>query len=180
MLKPLDLNNCAPIGSFLKAHGVKGELVVELKAGLQFQNEENWGQGFVIIDKLPVPFFIEKNSVYRRNKKTLLLKFDSINTREQAQELQGCELYIPQTYIDENKSGILNQSIDNYIVTDLKHGKLGVVNQLIEIAMNPLIQLFDGEKEYLIPFNKNFVQEINVQEKTIAVKLPDGFLEIFE
>ena len=85
----ITLNDVYRIGTLGKPHGVKGEIAFSFEDDV-FDREEA-DCLFIMIDGLLVPFFIEE---YRFSSDVMaLMKFEGIDSLEQAMSLTGCEVY---------------------------------------------------------------------------------------
>lgn len=54
---------------------------------------------------------------------------------------------------------------------------VGEVEEIVNYGSGDLFSIKTGEKEILIPFNENFVKNIDTEKKRIDVRLIEGFLE---
>jgi 16S rRNA processing protein RimM len=171
-----DLKDFLPVGVFTRTHGFQGELILRLQAGeAEDIPEMEWV--FVEVDGLPVPFFVTQIRDLQEDKKILLL--DKVTTESQAKELTGCRLFIPAGKHAGKKfrnTGLTK--IKGYRVIDEILGELGIAEEVIAVAGNPLLKIISGEKELLIPAHPDIILEISAKKKTIRIHAPEGLTEL--
>ncbi len=164
----IDSEKLLKIGEFVKAHGIKGELVLKLSIEISESEIKEQGPVFVLIDKLPVPFFIEKIKKYGSRK--LLIKFKDYDNIAEIEELLGLYAFI-QT---ENTLSEQELNIEGFVVFD-KGKKLGNIINVEDFNGN-IVLTIDCCGEKLIPFNEDFILDINTETKEIILDLPEGLL----
>jgi 16S rRNA processing protein RimM len=169
----MDINACFKIGYISKTHGLKGGVTVVFSESGEFESLESV---FVEIKHSLVPYFIESFS--DRGEKGFI-KFEDINTFEQAEALKGCSIYLPKTVRPKLKRGdFYNDEVLGFEVEDVHNGFLGEVKEIIESGANRLLSVDRSGKEVLIPVNGPFIKSVNKSKKKIQVELPEGFLDI--
>ena len=88
----ITLNDVYRIGTLGKPHGVKGEIAFSFDDDIFDREDADYL--FVMIDGLLVPFFIEE---YRFSSDVMaLMKFDGIDSLDQAMSLTGCDVDYPR------------------------------------------------------------------------------------
>jgi len=123
-----------------------------------------------------VPYFIQSFS--DRGDKAFL-KFDDVNTTEQAANLKGSALYLSKTVRPSLKRGeFYNDEIVGFTVEDETEGVLGLLKQVIQSGPSRLLEIDYNGKDVLIPVNGPFIKSVTKSKKLIKVSLPEGFLSI--
>jgi 16S rRNA processing protein RimM len=171
-----DLKDFLPVGLFTRTHGVQGELMLRLESGKAKDiHEMEWV--FAEIDGLPVPYFVKQIRELQEDKIILLL--DKVTTESQAKELTGCRLFLPagKPGGKKNRKTGLNR-IKGYRVMDETLGLLGIADEIIAIAGNPLLKIISGEKELLVPAHPDIILAISDKEKLIRIQAPEGLTEV--
>ena len=159
------------IGKIVNTHGLRGDVKVVPWSDYPEIFEEI---GFVYLDKntkLQI-----KNVKYQKN--NVILKLDAINSIEQAEKLKEKVLLV-----DKDDIEILDE--DTYFVADLiglsvyeDDEKLGVLSDVIPVAgADVYVIKREKGKDILIPAIKENIKEINISEKYIKVKIPDGLFD---
>ncbi|KIS26970.1 ribosome maturation factor RimM [Arthrobacter sp. SPG23] len=158
-----------------KPHGIRGEVTVQV---LTDAPEDRFIPG--------TQFLVEPASVgmltvdsARWNKDILLLGFEGIDTRNQAEALRGAKLFIETEELDEDDDeGWYEHEL---VGLDVRVGDavVGKVSGLRTLPVQDLIvvEAPDGS-EILIPFVEEIVPEVNVGGKYILVTPPPGLFEI--
>ena len=109
----------------------------------------------------------------------VVLKFKGCNERDQAQELVGCDVQIPDsqtvqlpkdTYFDDDLIGceVFQDGI-----------RVGCVSSLFKVSgyVSNLVIEGEDDTELMLPAVREFVLEVNIQEKRIDARLPEGLRE---
>jgi 16S rRNA processing protein RimM len=169
----MDTSSCFKIGYISKTHGLKGGVTVNFSEAGEFDSLESV---FVEVKHSLVPYFIESYS--DRGDKGFI-KFEDVNTFEQAEALKGCSIYLPKTVRPKLKRGdFYNDEVVGFEVEDLHMGILGNITEIIESGANRLLSIDRSGKEVLIPVNGPFIKSVNKSKKKIQTELPDGFLDL--
>ncbi len=164
---------CFKIGYIAKTHGLKGGVTANFSEAGEFDSLESV---FIEINHSLVPHFIESYS--DRGEKGFI-KFEDVNTFEQAEALKGCSIYLPKTVRPKLKRGdFYNDEVVGFEVEDLHIGILGDVKEIMESGANRLLSIDRSGKEVLIPVNGPFIKSVNKSKKKIQVELPEGFLDL--
>jgi 16S rRNA processing protein RimM len=169
----MKIEDCFKIGYISRTHGLKGEVTAILDFDLDFDDASAL---FLEIKGSLVPHFPQEIS---GTQEKVVIRFEGIDTLDQASKLKGCSIYLPKT--ERAKSGrgeFYDDEIIGFIVTDENAGELGPVTEVNTTKLSRIITVRFHHKEVLIPVNSPFIKSINKTKKTIAVSLPDGYLEI--
>ncbi|MCW3784993.1 ribosome maturation factor RimM [Plebeiibacterium sediminum] len=166
---------CVKVGFVSKPHGVKGEISVSLFDGFY---SEDFDSEFLLldIDNGLVPFYIE--SLRIKGSKTLLIKLEDVETEDKAREFSGTEVYTESVNISV-KDDFQTVAFVGFTVVDQEKGDIGVITGINEISNNPLFIIDCDGDEILIPINPDFIIAVDEQEKTIAVDLPEGLVDLY-
>jgi 16S rRNA processing protein RimM len=172
----MKITDCFELGHITKTHGLKGEVVFFLD--VDFPEEYDYLESvFVEVKNELVPFFIE--SIQIRQKKAIV-KFEDINTFEQASNLLKHRLFLPLDELPELEEGqFYYHDVIGYQVIDNQKGTLGVVKEFYSMPQGDLLVMEYEGKEVLIPVNDNTVTSANHELQEILVHIPDGLLEVY-
>ena len=160
------------IGRLGKAHGVKGEV------SFQFDDDifDRVDADYLVldIDGILVPFFMEE---YRfRNDTICLVKFCDIDTQQRAQELTGCDVYFPRALAEEAEEVPSLASLVGFEIVDASNGN--TVGNIVAIDDSTINLLFELEDGTLIPASNELVEDIDAEQRTIRMNIPEGLLDI--
>lgn len=173
----INLDDCIELGFLTKPHGIKGHLVMKLK-DFSFDEIEEMELVFIMVDGLPVPFFIEE--FYERNNDTLIIKFEDIDSEPEARKYSESVVLLERKIITSNESSETNINLyKGYTVFDHKFGEIGVFDSILDYDKNPLMRVIKHKTEILIPYNQEFIVDISEKEKKFVVECPDGLLDLY-
>ena len=160
------------IGQLGKPHGIKGEITFSFTTDVWDRVEADYL--VLSIDGIFVPFFLEE---YRfRGEHSALLKFQNIDSIEDAQEISGAEVYFPYSLTPEDDDADYTWSyFEGFHVYDEKAGDLGSIVRVDESTENVLFELESG---HLLPAVEAFITDNDYEGRTIHMNLPEGLLEI--
>ena len=160
------------IGQLGKPHGIKGEITFSFTTDVWDRVEADYL--VLLIDGIFVPFFLEE---YRfRGEHSALLKFQNIDSIEDAQEISGAEVFFPYSLTPEDDDADYTWSyFEGFHVHDEKAGDLGSIVRVDESTENVLFELESG---HLLPAVEAFITDIDHEGRTIHMNLPEGLLEI--
>ena len=160
------------IGQLGKPHGIKGEITFSFTTDVWDRVEAAYL--VLSIDGIFVPFFLEE---YRfRGEHSALLKFQNIDSIEDAQEISGAEVFFPYSLTPEDDDADYTWSyFEGFHVHDEKAGDLGSIVRVDESTENVLFELESG---HLLPAVEAFITDIDHEGRTIHMNLPEGLLEI--
>ena len=169
MIKKEDVYKIGRIG---KAHGVKGEVTFNFNDDVFDRVDAEYL--ILEVDGILVPFFMEE---YRfRSDSTALVKFEDIDTQDRARELTNCDVYFPRELSDNDEEEISWSFLVGFSIVDAQNGKnVGTIASIDDNTMNILFELEDGT---LIPASEELIRDIDKDNKTITIALPEGILEL--
>jgi 16S rRNA processing protein RimM len=158
-----------------KPHGIRGEVTVQVLTdapGDRFVP----GTEFVVEPASAGPLIVESA---RWNKDILLLAFEGIETRNQAETLRGAKLFIETEELDEDDDEGwyehelvgLEARVGSQVV-----GKIAALHTL-PVQDLLVVETPDG-KEILVPFVEQIVPEVNVADGFVLLTPPDGLFEV--
>ena len=172
----MNIDECFQLGYVIKTHGLKGEVNIFLDVD-EPSEYTDLGSVFVEINQKLVPFFIE--SIQLRGNKALL-KFEDVDSLEQAGELQSKSLYLPLTALPDLAEGqFYYHEIVGYGIRTKEHGLIGQVKEVYTSGLQDLMAVEYKEREILIPVADEIIKKIDRDQKVLDVTLPDGLLEIY-
>lgn len=172
------VDDCYQLGYVIKTHGLHGEVGILLDVDFP-DAYATLESVFVAIagSETLVPFFVEHLAI-RKNK--ALIKFEEVDTIEQAEALLKAQLYLPLASLPALESDqYYYHEIIGFTVTDQEQGALGTVQDVYEsTGQDVLVMQYQG-KEVLIPINDDIVQRVDKTQRLVHVRLPEGLLEVY-
>ena len=164
------------IGYITKTKGLKGEV----QLFFEFDGYEKLDLDVLFADMngKMVPFFVESYKLYPNS--TGLFYFDDVDHIDKAQALVKKKIYMPLTKMPERgEDDFTYNDLEGFMVTDETQGELGTIIAVNEYPQQFVATILYKEKEILFPLNEDMILEINEEEKTLLVDLPEGLLDIY-
>lgn len=164
------------IGYITKTKGLKGE--VQLYFEYDAPELLDLDVVFAEINGKMVPFFV---STYKlQNNSTGYFYFDDIDHIDKAQPLLRKKIYIPLTKVPEREDEDFHYTdLKGFLVSDQTHGELGEILEVNEYPQQFVATVSYQEKEVLFPLNEDMIIEIDEEEQTLLIDLPDGLLDLY-
>ncbi len=167
------VDDCFKIGYVSKTHGLKGEVTAIFENEIEVSELTSL---FLDFNGNLVPYFIEKIS--DRGDKSFL-KFEGIDSIEQADEIKGRSVFLPKSARPKLKRGqFYEDEVVGFSVSDNALGDIGTVTEVQGAGLNRLLVILHQGKEILVPINSPFVESVNKSKKSIKLSLPEGYLSI--
>ena len=161
------------IGVIGKAHGVKGELSIQIDDDVFDRVDAEY---LVLkLDGIFVPFFMEE---YRfKSYSVALVKFEGVDTQERARELTGVEVYFPRELAEQDEEAELSYAaLVGYTLIDSNSGNpVGTIAYVDEQTINIMFELEDGR---LIPASEELIVDVDQKNHTIILDIPEGILDL--
>ncbi len=158
-------------GKVIKPHGLHGWVKV-------FPLSENpkrfrAGNSF-ILEGCEGRLIIEET---RPGKGCLLVKFSGVDRREDAEILKGRELWITDEEMEPPPPGCWwEHQLLGLRVSTIEGRLLGEVVEIFPTGSNDVL-VVKGEKEFLIPFTREVVREIELERGSMTITPVPGLLE---
>lgn len=158
------------IGKIVNTHGIKGE--VRLLSKFPYKDKVFVKDMNIYIDKK----YKEVINSYRKHKNfdmITLVEYDNIND---VLKYKGLNVYV-------NKDDIMldnNKYLDDDIIGSnviYKGINVGVIKDIERYDKYSLLVIL-GKKEYLIPYNDNLIDNIDINNKNVYIKDIDGLFDI--
>ena len=144
--------DCYHLGYIAKLHGFKGEVSFFLDVTDPFEYE-GLKQVYVDINGFLTPFFIK--SINLRPKGFATVKLEGVETENDAQSLVRKNLYLPLADLPQlSDKNFYDHEVVGFELVDINHGLVGVIQQIIDLPVNPLIQVDAKGKEVLCFSNR--------------------------
>ena len=169
--------DCYHLGYIAKLHGFKGEVSFFLDV-TDPSEYSSLNKVFIDIYGYLTPFFIKSFQLKPRG--FAAVKFEGVDSENDALPLLRKNLYLPLTELPElSGTQFYDHEVVGFEVVDDSFGKVGTLIQIIDLPVNPLIQVDANGKEVLIPFVKGLIQAVDRQAKVLRVKAPEGLISIY-
>ena len=173
----MDLKDSIYIGQIAKLHGYKGgvSLFLDVTHPEEYMDMESF---FIEIDGILTPFFVE--SFKLKNKGFAAVKFQGIDTEQEAKSLLKKKVFIPETELRElDESNFYDHEVIGYEVEDVVKGEIGKVTAIADLKQNPLLVIEFKDKEILLPIFEGLIVKVDRKLKRLKVKAPDGLIDLY-
>jgi len=160
------------VGKIVNTHGVKGCVkCISLTDDVErFDNLEY--------------IYTEKDDVKRKIENVWYSKGMVYMTLENISDMSTAESF-KDSYISILESQLRKLPKDTYYLFDLigvevftTEGEfLGKINDIFQTGANDVYEVKNKNKSYLIPAVKDFVKEVNIQDKKMVIENREGLLE---
>jgi len=171
------MDNFYYLGKITKLYSYKGELVFYFDVD-DISEYNGLDAVFIDIKGDVIPFIIEKISFTKGN--TATVKLMDIDNEVEAKKVVNSSLYLPiesLPKLDGNK--FYFHEVIGFEIFDKEHGRVGVVERIIDDTAQPIFEIKDEYTEILLPIVDHFIDKINREEKRIDVIFPEGLLELY-
>ncbi|OBK43851.1 ribosome maturation factor RimM [Mycobacterium sp. 1081908.1] len=167
------------VGRVVKAHGIGGEVVVEIRTDdpaarfapgntLRAKNSRTGEERTVVVDQA------------REHGGRLLVRLAGVEDRDAADALRGSLFVVdsdelppidePDTYYDHQLEGLAVRTTAGLDV--------GVVAEVLHTAAGELLAVRRDSGEVLVPFVGAIVTSVSLDDGLIVIDPPDGLLEL--
>ena len=169
------MNDLKVLGTISRSHGLKGAFKVHtLTAEIPALEKDE--PVFIQLQGGPVPFFVEEFQVLSHSK--VMIKLESIDTIEKAEQLVGNELLLERDRFDTPEQDADSELI-GFSVLDENFGEVGKVVGIMDTPQHPILEVEKEGKTTLIPWVEEIVQEVNKETEQINIKAPEGLIELY-
>ena len=157
-------NRYLEAGEIVNTHGIRGEVKIN-----------PWADGPEFLLDFPQlylngrPYAVESARVH---KSVVLVKLQGVDTVEQAQQLRGQVVSIDRDGLELEEGAVF---IADLLGLPVYAGdqEIGKVADVLTLPGND-VYVVRGSHEYMIPAVAEFLEEVNVEEGYIRVKLIEG------
>jgi 16S rRNA processing protein RimM len=166
------------VGRLRKPHGLKGDttlfpLTAEPER-LLAPGAEVWLVG-LDGEVVAGPVTIERSRSYHRE---WLIKFAGADGREALEPWRGLFLAVPAERITPPAGDeVYLHELTGFSVRLPDGTPLGLVSSLYEMPSGLMIEVQGPRREFLLPYKKEFVREVDREGRRLVVTPPDGLLE---
>jgi 16S rRNA processing protein RimM len=166
------------VGRIVKPHGVRGELVVEVRTD---SPEQRFQAGSVLgvrrgeqeVDTLTL-------TGVRPHSGRMLVCVDGVETRNAAEELRGALLTVRADELEAtgDPDEFYDHQLEGLQVVHVAGGDVGVLHEVVHTPGGELlaVRAEDG-RELLVPFVSEIVPEVDLKAGRIVVNPPEGLFD---
>jgi len=168
--------NQTKVAKIISVHGLKGSLVI-----YSLSERFDW-----LKKKLNLSISIQNSNKYyevldfRVQGKKAVIKLNEISDRTQAESYIGKDVFIDSKLLVSKKDETIYLSeILSFKVIDKVYGDIGLVKSFSSNGSQDLICVDYKKGDLEIPFVPEIVLNIDFEEKTVFLELPEQYIETF-
>ncbi|KZM70249.1 ribosome maturation factor RimM [Nocardia terpenica] len=168
------------VGRVAKSHGVRGELVIEVRTD---EPEQRFAPGALLRGRLPRAKALQEYTIesVREHSGRLLVRLRGIEDRAAADALRGTVFLVdsadlppsddPDEFYDHELEGLTVRLTDGSVV--------GEVTEVLHSAAGELLSVraADDGREILIPFVTAIVPTVSIADRLVVIDPPEGLLD---
>jgi len=159
------------VGRIISTHGLRGEVTFKYY-NEDKRNMERYHQFFLFEGESVFPLKVES---VRQKKDVFLLKFQGVETIEEAKRLVRKELFVREEDLPPLEDGeFYLYQLEGLSAYNERGELMGKVQGVLESRGVPILVIL-GEKETYVPFAEDFLLCVDVKEGFIRVR--EGLLE---
>ena len=169
--------DCFYLGKIAKKFSFKGEVLIYLDTD-EPELYEDMESVFVEFNKNLVPFFIENSNLHKGD--FLRVKFEDVDTEEDADEIMGSEIYLPLNMLPKlTGNKFYFHEVIGFEIEDQRLGVFGKIVSINDTSAQPLFEVINGTVEILVPMIDQFLVKIDRENKKVIMNLPEGLVEMY-
>ncbi len=163
------------VGKIKDAHGLKGEVYV-----LVFSQDTSWSEKLSVVylespENEIIPYQVAH---CKPHKDGLILKFESVNDRNQSEALKGWSFLIPdEILVSSEGETIYLKEVLNFQVL-LKDQFVGYVKAFSSNGMQDLLIIQHDDHNFEVPFVSDFILKIDFKAQKLFMNFPEGLMSL--
>jgi 16S rRNA processing protein RimM len=166
------------VGRLRKPHGLKGDCTLfpltDNPEGMFSPGRELW-----VVDvggeTLAGPLIIERSRSYHRE---WLVKFAGVESRDALEPFRAHFLGVPASALGPLADDeVYLHELDGFSVRLADQTPLGLVSAVYELPAGIMIEVQGPKREFLLPYKKEFVQQVDRAGRRLVVTPPEGLLD---
>lgn len=168
--------DCYFLGKITRKHGLSGNVILKLDTD-QPELYKKLESIFVEINGLLVPFFIEKVAWSKQDSLNILFKNSNENLVEQ---LLGKNVFLPLSTLPKlTGNQFYYHEVIGFEILEEDGKTCGTIESVNDQTAQHYFILNFAQNEVVIPIIKDWILEVNREEKFIKMRLPEGLMEVF-
>lgn len=168
--------DCYFLGKITRRHGLQGNVFLKLDTD-QPEMYNKLASVFIEINGLLVPFFIAKQS-WSKNE-TLIISFKNA-TEQLVDQTIGRDVYLPLSTLPKlSGNRFYYHEVVGFEIREEDGKSCGTIVSVNDQTAQHYFLLDLAGKEIIIPIIKDWILEVNRDEKFLKMALPEGLMDVF-
>ncbi len=166
------------VGRLRKPHGLKGDCnlfpLTDDPATIFAPGQQIWVVDLAG-DTVAGPLTVERSREYHRE---WLVKFAGVESRDALDPFRAHFLAVPPDRLSPlGTDEVYLHELDGFSVRLPDETPLGLVSAVYELPAGIMIEVQGPKREFLLPYKKEFVQDVDRVGRRLTVTPPDGLIE---
>lgn len=166
------------VGRFRRPHGMKGECTIfpltDDPGRVFAPGQELWTVDLAG-EAMGSPLTVERSRAYHRE---WLIKFSGIDQRDALERYRDGFLAVPTADAVPLEDGeVYLHELDGFAVRLEDGTPVGLVSGYYETAAGLVIEVQGPKREFLLPYRKEFVTQVDRAGRRLVIAPPDGLLD---
>ena len=170
----MDKNKYFYLGTISRKFSFKGEVVLQINPDLN-TFPKHIKSVFVDLQQKRIPFFIESTKTHKKN--SIRLKFEDVSSEIEAENIIKHDVYVLKSEIDIDEELSLKDFV-GFTAYDENDNIIGKIISINTSTPQAIFEIKSENSPILIPFNEDWILEIDENQKDIYFELPDGLIEL--
>ena len=158
------------IGKIVNTHGIKGEL--RLLSKFPYKEKVFINNMTIYIDKKDKEII----NTYRKHKNFDMITLKGYNNINEVLKYKGKNVYVNDSDIKLDNNKYLDEELIGLNVIYEDNNK-GTIIDIERYDKTVLFNIKNNDKEYLIPYNENIIDKIDINNKRIYIKDIKGLFD---
>ena len=168
--------DCYFLGKITRRHGLQGNVFLKLDTD-QPEMYQKLNSILVEINGLLVPFFVAKQSWSKGD--TLIISFKN-STEALVDQSLGKDVYMPLSTLPKlTGNKFYYHEVVGFEIREEDGKTCGTIVSINDQTAQHYFYLDLAGKQIVIPIIKDWIQELNREEKYLKMALPEGLMDVF-
>ena len=164
------------LGSINDSFGLDGTLKIYCTSNMSSKRYET-GNTVFLFNPLTNERVEYKVLSFRHNGLFDFVKLEGIDNPEDAKALKGFEVHVKKDRNDLEEGSYFYSDLKGCKVYDQDHNELGIVKEVEEFPAQLTLRVMrKGKPDFFVPYVKQFIKAINIENKEILIEKIEGLL----
>lgn len=164
-----------PLGEIVTTHGLNGWL----KLNCFNLSTTAIASGVDVVLQKADDLSAHRIEAARRHRSQMLIKLAGVDSIDAAAALVGSVLCLLETELESLAPGqYYHYQVIGFEVVTVAGESVGEIISTLDTAAGELYVVQDGEREYLIPAVKEFIERVDFSARRMIINPPDGLLDL--
>ena len=164
------------LGKIIGSFGVDGTLKIYSTTNM---SNKRYQKGNIVFLYNPQTQEREVHTVlaFRHSGNFDFVKLDGIDNPEVIQSLKSYEIHVEKDQKDLDKDTYFYSDLRGCKVVDQDGNEIGTVREVEEFPAQLTLRVMrSGKQDFFVPFVKQFIKEVNIENKVILIEKIEGLL----